>query len=170
MELVVGRAGRAHGIRGDIAVEVRTDAPDERFAPGMVLRTEQGRGLTVEAARWHSGRLLVRFAGFADRDAAERLSGALLYAKVSEDESTDDPDEFFDHQLVGLKVAAVDGSDLGKVTDVLHLPGQDVLAVRVADPSSPDGREVLVPFVSDLVPSVDLANGLMVVDPPEGLF
>lgn len=153
-------------------MDVRTDAPDERFAPDSRLRTESGRDLTVADARWHSGRLLVRFAGVTDRDAAERLSGELLYASVSEDETTDDPDEFFDHQLVGLRVTGTDGSELGEVADVLHLPAQDVLAVRT--PTEVEGvgsaREVLVPFVSEVVPTVDLANQLIVVDPPEGLF
>lgn len=176
MEVVVGRIGRAHGVRGDLAVEPSTDSPEVRFAPGNVL-TADGPGpgdgstgsarrrLTVESVRWHSGRLLVRFADVADRDTAIRLQGSWLVVDVSLDEETGDPDEFFDHQLVGLTVVDAGGSTLGTVEDVVHLPGQDVLAVR-----TPDDQEVLVPFVSGMVPSVELAAGRLTVTPPDGLF
>lgn len=176
MELVVGRIGRAHGIRGDVAVEVRTDSPEERFTAGNVLRTEGGPPLSIEDARWHSGRLLVHFGGVRDRDAAERLSGLVLLTDVAETESTDDPEEFFDHQLVGLRAVDLGEVELGEVTEVLHLPAQDVLVVRTGGqgPGPPGGsdygQDVLVPFVAELVPTVDPAGGRVVLDPPEGLF
>jgi len=153
VDLVVGRIGRAHGIRGDVAVEVRTDDPDARFAVGAELRTDPAaRGpLSVMSTRWHQGRLLVRFAAVDDRTQAETLQGTLLVVDVDEAERLDDPDEFYDHQLIGLDAITTDAQPVGVVTDVLHLPAQDVLAIKRTD-----GVEVLVPFVSELVPSVNL--------------
>lgn len=166
MRVVVGRVGRAHGVLGEVAVEVRTDAPEIRFAAGSVLATDPDAvgPLTVCGARWHSGRLLVAFAGVADRTAAQTLRGTLLLADSADVPPLDDPDEFWDHELVGL--AAVDraGGVLGEVTDVLHPTGQDLLVVHQAD-----GGELLVPFVSAIVPEVDLAGRRLVVDPPPGL-
>ena len=167
MQVVVGRIGRPHGVRGEVTVEVRTDTPELRFAPGSVLATDPARvgPLTVDAARAHSGRLLVAFAGMADRTAAEGLRGTLLLAEVDADAPTGDPDEFYDHQLVGLTVVTIDGTRLGQVSEVLHLPGQDVLAVTTTEHG-----EVLVPFVAAIVPTVDLDAGELRVDPPAGLL
>jgi 16S rRNA processing protein RimM len=153
VDLVVGRIGRAHGIRGDVAVEVRTDDPDARFAVGAKLRTDPAaRGpRSVVSTRWHQGRLLVRFAAVDDRTQAETLQGTLLVVDVDEAERLDDPDEFYDHQLIGLNAITADAQQVGVVIDVLHLPAQDVLAIKRTD-----GVEVLVPFVSELVPSVNL--------------
>lgn len=167
MELVVGRIGRAHGIRGDVTVDVRTDDPDERFGPGAVLRTDPERigPLTVQEGKYHSGRLLLRFAGVADRGAAEALRGTLLLADVDPDARPQDPEDFFDHQLLGLAVRRADGRPVGEVVEMLHLPGQDVMLVR-----RPDGSDVLVPFVTAIVPVVDLDAREVVVDPPPGLL
>lgn len=167
MLVTVGRIGRAHGIRGEVSVEVRTDTPDLRFADGARLTTEPaGAGpLVVGHSRWHSGRLLVRFAGVSDRAVAEGLRGVLLLADVGEGERPDDPDEFFDHQLLGLRAVTTAGDDVGEITDVLHLPGQDLLVISRADDS-----ETLVPFVADIVPEVDLAAKRVVLDPPVGLL
>lgn len=167
MQLVVGRIGRAHGIRGDVAVDVRTDDPERRFAPGATLDTEPPeRGpLTVESARWHSGRLLVRFDGCADRSAAESLRGIVLVADSSTSPPPEDPDEWWDHDLVGLAAVSTDGTTIGEVAEVLHPPGADLLVVR-----RPDGTEALVPFVSEMVPEVDVAGGRLVIAPPEGLL
>lgn len=167
MRLVVGRIGRAHGITGEITVEVRTDEPELRFAPGTVLHTEPaGSGpLSVESGRAHSGRLLLRFAGVRDRTAAEALRGTLLLADVDPDELPDDPEEFYDHQLIGLAVRTVAGAEVGEIAEVAHLPYQDLLVVR-----GPGGGEVLVPFVAEIVPEVDVARRLAVIDPPPGLI
>ena len=167
MDVVVGRIGRPHGIKGAVSVEVRTDDPEGRLAPGMSLRTDPPAAgpLTVVDGRVHSGRLLLRFEGCLDRTDAERLRGVLLVADVDPDERPADPEEFYDHQLVGLAVRTVDGQHVGELREVLHLPGQDVLAVR-----RPAGDEVLVPFVSQFVPTVDVAGAVIVVDPPPGLF
>jgi len=168
MQLVVGRIGRPHGLRGELTVQVRTDEPDSRFAAGSVLATEPAaRGpLTVSSARWHSGRLLVSFAGYADRTSAEDLRGTLLVMDSSEVTPAVDPDEFNDYELIGLDVATVAGEPVGVVADVLH-QGQDLLVIR---PDRPGAAEVLVPFVAALVPEVDVKAGRVVIDPPPGLL
>jgi 16S rRNA processing protein RimM len=159
----VGRVGRPQGIKGEVTVEVRTDSPDERFAPGAVLLTETG-SLTVEAARDHSGKLVVRFEGVPDRNAAELLRGTVLSVDARTLPALDDEDEFYDSQLVGLAARLEDGTPLGEVADVLHLPHGDVLVL------AHEGRELLVPFVKAIVPTVDLASGSVVVTPPPGLL
>jgi len=166
MRVVVGRIGRPHGIRGEVTVETRTDEPEERFAPGAVLSVESPVSeLVVDRSHWHSGRLLVAFAGVNDRNQAEELRGLLLHVERDPDEKPDDPDEFYDSTLSGCRVELVDGSPVGEVRDVVHLPAQDLLVVRMAD-----DREVLVPFVAAIVPTVDIAERLVVIDPPGGLL
>jgi 16S rRNA processing protein RimM len=167
MQIVVGRVGRAHGIRGDVGVEVRTDDPEARFAPGTSILTEPAdRGpLEVANSRWHSGRLLVKFAGTDDRGAAEALRGTMLVIEVDETQRASDPDEFYDYHLIGLKAITPDRVEIGTVGDVLHLPAQDVLAVTRLD-----GVEVLVPFVASLVPVVDLDAGTVTIEPLPGLL
>ena len=167
MLLVVGRLGRPHGVRGEITVQVLTDEPDERLAVGSVLATEPASAgpLTVQTARWHSGRLLLTVDGVADRSGAESLRGVLLHADVDPDQRPQDPEEFYDRQLVGLSVVTVDGLIVGEVAEVIHLPAQDMLAVRR------EGRpEALVPLVASIVPEVDLAGRRVVIDPPPGLL
>jgi 16S rRNA processing protein RimM len=169
MQLVVGRIGRPHGVRGAVIVDVRTDDPDLRFAAGSVLVTEPAASgpLTVSEARWHSGRLLVFFAGVGDRDQAEELRGVLLVVDSAELADPADPDYVRDYQLVGLAVQTTAGEQVGKVADVLH-HGQDLLVIRGDGPRS--GAEILVPFVTALVPEVDVAGGRLVIDPPPGLL
>jgi 16S rRNA processing protein RimM len=169
VQLVVGRVSRPHGVRGEVAVEVRTDDPEHRLAVGAVLATEPSAAgpLTVASTRWHSGRLLVSFKGVEDRNGADELRGALLLVDSSELEETTDPDEFHDHQLIGLAVLTQDGQHVGDVTDVLH-HGQDVLVVTGSGDRA--GAEILIPFVMAIVPEVDLAAGRLRVDPPPGLL
>jgi 16S rRNA processing protein RimM len=167
MQLVVGRVGRPHGLRGELIVEVRTDDPQARFAAGTVLATEPAaRGpLTVGSARWHSGRLLVAFAGYEDRTAAEELRDTLLVVDSAELDDPADPDEFRDYQLIGLDAWTVAGEQVGVVADVLH-HGQDLLVIRPVR----DQEEILVPFVAAIVPEVDVAAGRLTIDPPDGLL
>lgn len=149
-----------------MTVEPRTDEPDERFAPGAVLSVDGPVStLVVDRTHWHSGRLLVSFRGVDDRDAAEALRGLLLHVERGVDESPDDPDEYYDSALVDCGVQLPDGTAVGVVTDVVHLPGQDLLAIR-----TPDDRDVLVPFVSVMVPVVDVPGRRIVIDPPPGLL
>ncbi|AQZ66064.1 ribosome maturation factor RimM [[Actinomadura] parvosata subsp. kistnae] len=166
MQLVVGRIGRPHGVRGDVTVEVRTDDPELRFAVGTPVATDPAdRGpLVVTGRRWHKGVLLLTFEGVTDRDAAEELRGTMLVIDSSEVTPSDDPDEFHDHQLIGLAVETVSGEAVGEVEDVLH-HGQDLLVVR-----RKGQEDALIPFVRALVPEVDVEAGRLVVDPPEGLL
>ncbi|KQV17829.1 MULTISPECIES: ribosome maturation factor RimM [unclassified Kitasatospora] len=167
MQLVVGKIGRAHGIRGDVSVEVRTDEPELRLGPGAVLLTDPATvgPLTIESGKVHSGRLLLRFAGVNDRNAAEALRGTMLIAEIDPEDRPDDPEEFYDHQLIGLDVVLLDGTLVGELSEVVHLPYQDLLTV-----TRPDGTEVLVPFVTRIVPTIDLENQRAVIDPPPGLI
>lgn len=156
IDVTVGRIGKPHGIRGEVTLEVRTDEPERRFAVGMQLHAESGGArFTVEQARWHSGRLVARFVEVPDRDAAEAARDTILMAAVAEDENPSEEDEYFDRQLVGLRALSVEGRELGTVRRVLHLPSQDTLEI-----ATPDGIR-LVPFVSALVPNVDLGAGTL---------
>jgi 16S rRNA processing protein RimM len=164
--VVVGRIGRPHGVRGEVTVEVRTDDPDLRFVPGAVLRTDPPeRGpITITGVHWHSGTLLLRLEGVDSREAAEAVRNTELVVAVADLPEIEDPDSYYDHQLVGLTARMPDGTEIGQVTVIRH-EAQDLLVVR-----RPDGGEVLIPFVSAIVPTVDLEGGFLVVDPPEGLL
>jgi 16S rRNA processing protein RimM len=159
---VVGVIGRSHGVRGEVAVELRTDEPERRFAPGQVLLEEGGtRQFTVRSVRNHSGRLLVSFAELVDRTGAQAVRGIFLTAAVEPDDRPPVPGEFYDRHLVGLRATTPEGAELGSVRSVLHLPAQDVLEIETA------AGPRLVPFVEALVPDVDLEAGrLTVVDLP----
>ena len=167
MQVNVGRIGRPHGIRGEVVVGVRTDEPEARFAVGARLDTDPpGKGpLTVAAVRWQSGELIVRFKGIKDRTVAGELGGTWLSIDSAALAPLDDPDEFRDHEIVGLTVRTAAGVVVGEVTDVLH-HGQDLLAIKPASA----GPEVLVPFVKAIVTDVDVAGGALVIDPPPGLL
>jgi 16S rRNA processing protein RimM len=171
IEVLVGRIGKPHGIRGEVTIDVRSDEPERRFAPGSSLISRAPKGsafpyerLTIESARWHQQVLLIAFDELTDRTAAEGARGTLLYATVAEDESPEDPDEYYDHQLVGLAVHDLEGRPLGTVSAVVHGGAQDLLTVR-----RPDGGDGLVPFVKALVPEVDVAGGRVVVADRPGL-
>ncbi|MGI8457606.1 MAG: ribosome maturation factor RimM [Propionibacteriaceae bacterium] len=160
VEVIVGAIGRAHGIRGDVAIDVRTDEPDRRFADGARLRTSTGGVLTVASSRWHSGRLLVHFVELADRTAVETARGQTLLVDVPADQTPDDTAEYYDRQLVGLAVLNSDGTPVGRVTAVLHLPLQDALEVELEGAEHQTGQASrIVPFVTALVPTVDLVAG-----------
>lgn len=171
MELTVGRVVKAHGVGGEVVVEVRTDDPQSRFATGSTLRAKGSRGLgpersyVVEGAREHGGRLLVRLAGVGDRDAADALRGSVFVVDSLELPPIDEPDTYYDHQLEGLTVRTATGQDVGVVAEVLHTAAGELLAVK-----RPDGSEVLVPFVTAIVTSVSLEDGIAQIDPPEGLL
>ncbi|MDF1489802.1 ribosome maturation factor RimM [Tessaracoccus caeni] len=164
VDVVVGVVGRAHGIRGDLAIDVKTDEPDRRFRVSTRLRLESGRSLSVTAVRWHRGRLLVTFDGVSDRTAAEQLTGQRLFLSVLADERPSDPDEYFDRQLVGLAVRDHTGARVGTVSAVEHPPAQDLLIVSV------DGEPRMIPFVSSLVPTVDLDEGYLQLADVGGLL
>lgn len=167
--VLVGRVAKAHGVTGELAVDVHTDAPEERFAAGATLRARRRDGavtqLTVSSTRRHGARLLVRFDEVSDRDVAETLRGCQLLVEIADLPPAEDPDEFYEHELEGLAAVLADGSEVGTVREVIRGPGGELLAV-----TRPDGSEALVPFVRAIVPEVDVAGGRIVLEPPEGLL
>jgi 16S rRNA processing protein RimM len=175
VRVIVARIGRAHGLRGELSIEPRTDVPDRRFVPGAVLHIQDGQRrrvleaaggpttLTLTRARDHNGILLLSFAEVPDRTAAESLRDLLLEADV--DDASDEPDAWYDHELVGLRVTDADDRTLGEVVGVEHSGAQDLLVVR-----STAGSDRLVPFVRALVPEVEPAAGRIVVLAPPGLL
>ena len=173
MDLVVGRVVKAHGISGELVVDIRTDDPHGRFGTGNRLRLrpsrrsgESGtRDVEVESARPHGARMLVRLAGVTDRDGAEALRGNLFVVDSADLPPIDDPDEFYDHQLEGLTVRTVGGAEVGSVTEVLHAAAGELLSIRTATQA-----ELLVPFVGAIVTSVSLSSGVIEIDPPDGLL
>jgi 16S rRNA processing protein RimM len=189
MQLVIGSIVRAHGVRGEVVVAVTTDEPQDRYVAGSVLDTDPATAgpLTIEGLRVHTSsgvdRLLVAFDGIEDRDAAERLRGVKLLVDADDIEPSDDPDEFHDFQLIGLAVhlgeapaagdapaageapVAEEGERIGEIVRVDHGPGADMLIV-----ARPDGRQTLVPFVTAIVPTVDVTAGRVVITPPDGLL
>ena len=170
IEVVVGRIGKPHGVRGEVTIDVRSDEPERRFAPGSSLISEPAKGspftftrLTVERSRWHGQILLAKFVELPDRNAAELARGTVLSAQVDENETPDDEDEYYDHQLIGLMAFDTEDNELGRITSLQH-GAQDLLVIR-----TPDGRDALVPFVKALVPIVDLPGERIVVADRPGL-
>lgn len=164
IDVIVASLGRAHGLLGEIMVDLRTDSPEQRFHPGSVLWANRTQPLTVRSFRLKNPRGIIGFVEVQDRASAEGLSGAELSARVDSSQSPDEADAFYDHQLVGLDVCKPDGSRVGSVEQVEHLGFQDLLVVRTKH----DVRRV--PFVNDLVPIVDLASGHLVIEEIPGLL
>ncbi|KTR37731.1 16S rRNA-processing protein RimM [Curtobacterium oceanosedimentum] len=170
-QLRVGRITKAHGLKGGIKLELYTDDPDRRFTPGAEFTLQvpsdspwSGKTLTIDELRWYNGHPVAFFEGVSDRTAAESLARAILWVEQDADAETGEDDAWYDHQLVGLRVLR-DGVEVGTVARVDHLPAQDLLAI-----DTPSRGEVLVPFVSAIVPTVDIAAGTVTVTPPTGLF
>jgi 16S rRNA processing protein RimM len=161
MRLLVGRIGRAHGILGEATIEVRSDEPDRRFAIGNKLQSDSNGELTIISGRVHNGILLLGFEGYADRNAIEKLRNVLLYCDVDINEPGIDDDDYHVLQLIGCAAYLESGEVIGEVTDVINLPGQDLLAIKT------DTGEILIPFVHQLVPTVDIAARKVVVIPPD---
>jgi 16S rRNA processing protein RimM len=169
-KLRVGRLLKAHGLKGAIKLELYTDSPNERFSQGAVLELQVpetspwfGKTVTVAELKWFNTAPVLFLEGVVDRDTAESLIKAILLVDQPLDESPSEPDAWFDHQLVGLKVFRA-GVQIGELARVDHLPAQDLLAIKV------DDREVLLPFVKAFVPKVDVEAGLIEITPPGGLF
>lgn len=161
---VVARIGKPHGLRGEVTVQVHTDSPEERFTPGTGFATEPDRGtLTLRSVRVHQQVYLLGFEGVPDRTAAESLRNTRLL--LAEDDETEDDDAWREEDLLGLTVVTTDGTVVGEVSALHTRDVQDLLEVR-----RPDGGEVLIPFVEELVPEVDEDAGRVVVDPPAGLL
>lgn len=169
MELTVGRVVKAHGVTGELVVDIRTDDPELRFEPGAKLHARKAgkpqRDYVVEAARPHGARLLVRLAGVGDRDGADALRGSIFVVDSADLPPITEPDTYYDHQLEGLQVRTGAGEEIGAVTEVLHTAAGELLAIKRTD-----GRELLVPFVTAFVPLVSLEDQLVEIDPPDGLL
>lgn len=165
MELVVATIGRAHGLKGEVALDVRTDRPEERLAVGTVLRTDPPTAgpLTVARTRNQNDRWVVAFDEVADRTRAEGLRGVALVVDAAD--SGDDDDAWYPHELAGLRVELTDGTVVGEVLGLEPFPAQDALVVRETS-----GARTLVPFVRAIVPVVDVRGGRVVLDPPRGLL
>ena len=160
MRLLVGRIGRAHGILGEATIEVRTDNPDIRFAIGATVNTDKHGDLTIVSGRVHNGILLLGFKGITTRNQIEELRNEILYSDVDINESSGDDDEYHVLQLIGCMTFLESGEEYGEVSDVINLPGQDLLAIKTQE------GESLIPFVHQLVPEVDVKNKRIVVIPP----
>lgn len=193
MELIVGRIVKSHGIRGEVVVDIRTDSPEERFVPGATLlvraphrhadATTLPAQLTIAAARQHSGRLLVCFDTITDRTAAEALRGCHLLVDSANLAPLEDDDEFYDHELLGLKVLLLardsDGEPdtdatptgpIGTVAEIMHTAAGEILAIATPNDVPTGGQEILVPFVAQFVPQINLEHGTLTVCPPDGLL
>lgn len=169
-QLRVARLTKAHGLKGGIKLELYTDEPDKRFAPGatftlQVPRTSEWHGKTLELVelRWYNSHAVAFFRGIDDRNAAESLLKAILWIDEEVQTQPGEDDSWYDYQLVGMKVLR-EGVEVGTVRRVDHFPAQDLLIV-----GTPAG-EVMVPFVNAIVPSVDPVAGVVTVTPPVGLF
>ncbi len=169
---VVARIGKPHGLLGEVTVQLHTDEPERRLAVGSVIDTEAApgtgvpRALTVRSTRVHNGVWLVAFAEIPDRTGAESLRGTRLVVDAADVLPADDEDDVFtEEQLRGLAVVDPAGTVLGEVGGLELGAAQDRLVILL-----PDGREAQVPFVTALVPDVDLEGGRVVVDAPPGLL
>ncbi len=165
MQLQVARIGKPHGIRGEVTVQVLTDAPGDRFVPGteFVVEPASAGPLTVNSARWNKDILLLGFDEIGTRNEAETLRGAKLFIETEELDEDDD-EGWYEHELVGLE-ARIGPRVVGKVTALNTMPVQDLLMV-----TTPEGKEILVPFVEQIVPEVNVDGGFILLTPPDGLF
>ena len=159
MQLTAAIVGPAHGLRGEVILDVRSDDP-EVLAPGASLEIAgRGAALTVRSVRVHKDRVLASFEECASREDAEALRGARLLVEEHEEE-----DAWYPHQLKGLSARTPGGEDLGTVTGLTPGAAQDLLLVKTP------ARTVMVPFVTQLVPTVDVEGGVVIIDAPPGLF
>ncbi len=169
-QLRVGRLVKAHGLKGALKLELYTDDPAGRFVPGATFTLQvpessawHRKTLTVREFRWMNSHPVAFFEGVDDRDAAESLVKAILWIDADASVQPAEEDAWYDHQLVGLDVVR-DGSVVGSIVRVDHLPAQDLLIVKSGE------AEIMVPFVAAIVPQVDIAGGRVIVTPPPGLF
>lgn len=161
---------KAHGLKGAIKLELYTDSPNERFVPGATFELQVpessvwfGKSVTVNELRWYNQSPVIFLKDVEDRTTAESLIKAILLVTQDIDATPTEPDAWYDHQLVGLSVLR-DGKQIGVVKAVEHLPAQDILVVDTG------AKEVMVPFVKAIVPSLDIKAKTLTVTPPIGLF
>ena len=159
--LIAATVGAPRGLKGEVALNLHTDRPEQVFTPGAALQTDDAEfpTLTVKSTRPQGNRMFATFEEFNDRTAAEGLVGTQLLVEPEEE-----GDAWYPTQLQGLTVQSSDGETLGTVTDLVAGTAHDFLLVDAG------GEEVMVPFVLALVPTVDIEGGVVVVDAPDGLF
>jgi 16S rRNA processing protein RimM len=161
---------KAHGLKGAFKLELYTDSPETRFKVGAVLDLQVpetspwfGKTVSVKELRYYNASPVLFLNEVEDRSAADTLVKAILLVDADLEVLPEEPDAWYDHQLVGLKIIR-DGLEIGKVVRVEHLPAQDCLAIETA------AGEVLMPFIKAFAPTVDIAKGEITVTPPGGLF
>ncbi len=169
-QLRVGRLTKAHGLKGAIKVELYTDEPEKRFVPGAIFSLQvpedsvwHGKSIELIELRWYNSHPVAFFKDVPDRTVAETLIRAILWVDHDSSVLPDEPEAWYDHQLTGLR-AVRDGVEVGTVVRVDHLPAQDLLVIKTAQ------DEVMVPFVSAIVPEVNIEKGIVTLTPPGGLF
>lgn len=166
----MGRIGRAHGVLGEATIEVRTDLPEERFFIGSVLQCQgpdqpvTKPALTVKSVRVHNGTFLLGFDGISNRNQIEELRDTILYSDVDIEADSVHEDDYHVLQLIDCEVFTTSNERVGVVSDVIALPGHDLLAVATGT------REVLIPFVLEIVPRVDVKAKIITINPPQGLL
>jgi 16S rRNA processing protein RimM len=160
--IVVGKVTKAHGLRGEVTVLPLTDNPD-RFAPGGVVYLEDGRALSIRDSRDNGARLLVTFEGVADRIAADALRGSMLV--VPESDLPELPEgTYWPHQLEGCEVVTASGRSLGTIADVVANRANDIWIT-----AGPDGEEILVPAIRQVIAEVDIAAKRVLVHEVPGI-
>jgi len=170
--LRVARIGKPHGIRGEVTVQLYTDEPEQRLASGEVLMRIAGTDtpdrittlLTVTRQRWNKSTCLLSFREVTDRNGAEALRGSTLFVEVPTEDDSDE-EGWYSHELVGFRCVDLQGQNLGTLKELLTGSAQDLLVVTAVS-----GEEVMVPFVEEIVPEVDVKNQRILLDPPAGLF
>lgn len=164
--MAVGLITSAHGLRGEVKVELHTDFP-ERFAPGVKLFLgEELEEVTVSSARPHQGQVLLQFEGHESREDADDLRGLWIF--VPDDQAVElEEDTYFVHDIIGLSVQTVAGELLGTVKEVLVTGANDVYIVTPPDDPK---REILLPAIDEVVKQVDLDKGILIVEPLPGLL
>ncbi len=160
-QVLVGIIGSAHGVDGRVKVLCLSDNP-QRFAASAVLTTNKGRQLTIESVSAHKGMLLVKFAGVDDRTAAEKLRDSELVADPQSAPPLPEG-EYYHFQLEGLEVIE-NGVKLGRLKEILSYSANDIYVV-----SREEGNDLLIPALKSIVKSIDLTNGTITVELPEGL-
>ncbi|MEA3335895.1 MAG: ribosome maturation factor RimM [Chloroflexota bacterium] len=161
--VAIGRIGGCHGVRGDVKVTLHTDHPDRFLNMDHLFLGPEARPIRVLASRPHQNKMLLKLEGYEDRTTAEELRGLWIQIPLEEVAPLAEGEHYI-FQLEGLRVATTGGAELGEVRDVLFTGANQVLIVRG------EGREILIPFIQDVVLEVDVDGGRIVVEPVAGLL
>ncbi|GEL06870.1 ribosome maturation factor RimM [Salisediminibacterium halotolerans] len=169
--LNVGKIVNTHGIHGEVRLIANTDFPNERFAPGVrlsILNRDGSRTpVTVSSWRTHKQFDLLTFEEIQDVNEAERFKDSDLQidaSQLGDDEL--ESNEYYFRDIIGLHVVSEDGEEIGTITEILTPGANDVWAVKQAK----SGKEILIPYISDVVKHVDLEQGQVVIHLMEGLL